>query len=202
MSSPTSPSEGGGIEREQAGIELPANPIRLVRNAKNPGRILLLLLLAVPGGCGYQLSGQAGTVPPHLQRIAVPPFTNATTVPGLEQLVTAAVRTQLQRDGRVRLSTEASATTLLRGAVRNYQMLLLASDRNDFALEYRVEMEVHIMVEDLQRRQTVLNQTLAVNIDYVVSQQIVPTDIARERALLTVARDAGERVASLLLDRF
>jgi hypothetical protein len=108
----------------------------------------------------------------------------------------------LQRDGRVRLGTEASATTLLQGAVRNYRLLLLASDRNDFALEYRVEVEVHVVVEDLQRRQRVLDQTLAVNIDYVVSQQIVPTDIARERALLAVARDAGERVASLLLDRF
>jgi hypothetical protein len=184
------------------GIELPAKPIRLVLKGKNPCRILLLLLLAVPAGCGYQLSGHAGTVPRHLQRIAVPLFTNATTVPGLEQLVTAAVRTQLQRDGRVRLGTEASATTLLQGAVRNYRLLLLASDRNDFALEYRVEVEVHVVVEDLQRRQRVLDQTLAVNIDYVVSQQIVPTDIARERALLAVARDAGERVASLLLDRF
>jgi outer membrane lipopolysaccharide assembly protein LptE/RlpB len=202
MSSPIPPLKGGRMGREQAEIELPAIPIRLGLNAKNPCRIMLLLLLAVPAGCGYQLSGQAGTVPRHLQRIAVPLFTNATTVPGLEQLVTAAVRTQLQRDGRVRLSPEASATTVLQGAVRNYQLLLLASDRNDFALEYRIEMEVHVVVEDLQRRQTVLNQTLAVNIDYVVSQQIVPTDIARERALLAVARDAGDRVASLLLDRF
>jgi outer membrane lipopolysaccharide assembly protein LptE/RlpB len=202
MSSPIPPLKGAGRGREHARIVLPAKPIRLMLNAQNRCRILLWLLLAVPAGCGYQLSGQAGTVPRHLQRIAVPLFTNATPVPGLEQLVTAAVRTQMQRDGRVHVSPEASATALLQGTVRNYQLLLLASDRNDFALEYRVEMEVHVIVEDLQRRQTVLNQTLAVNIDYVVSSQIVSTDIARERALQAVARDAGERVASLLLDRF
>jgi hypothetical protein len=91
---------------------------------------------------------------------------------------------------------------LLRGAIRGYQLQLLASNRDDFALEYRVEVEVHVRVEDLQQRQTILDQTLAVNTEYVVSSQIVPTEIARERALLAIARDAGERVVSLLLDRF
>jgi outer membrane lipopolysaccharide assembly protein LptE/RlpB len=171
---------------------------RIVRPGVGP----LLALLAVLAGCGYQLSGQAGTIPGNLQRISVPMFTNATTVPGLEQLVTAEVRTRLQRDGRVRLGTGASSTALLRGEVRGYQLRLLAANRDDFALEYRVELEVHVIVEDLQQRQTVLDQRLAVNTEYVVSPQIVPTDIARERALLAVARDAGEQVVGLLLDRF
>jgi hypothetical protein len=78
----------------------------------------------------------------------------------------------------------------------------LASDRSDFALEYRVEVEVHVVAEDLRQHRTILDQTLAVNTDFVVSPQIVPTEIARERALLAVAREAGERVVSLLLDRF
>jgi hypothetical protein len=43
---------------------------------------------------------------------------------------------------------------------------------------------------------------VAVDTDYAVSSQIVPTDIARDRALLEAARDAGERVVSVLLDRF
>jgi hypothetical protein len=129
-------------------------------------------------------------------------FTNATTVPGLEQLVTAAVRTRLQRDGRVRIGTDASSTTQLRGEVRRYTLLLLATTPQDFALEYRVEVEMHVIVEDLRQRQTVLDQTLVVNTEYVVSSQIVPTDIARERAMLAMADDAGERVVSLLLDRF
>jgi len=165
-------------------------------------RGLLVLLVVALTGCGYQLSGQAGTIPGNLQRISVPMFTNGTTVPGLEQLVTAAVRTQLQRDGRIRLGTDTSSSAQLRGAVRRYELSLLASDRSDFALEYRVEVEVHVVVEDLRQQQTTLDQTLAINTEYVVSPQIVSTDIARERALLAVAREAGERVVSLLLDRF
>ena len=167
-----------------------------------PCQGLLVLLIVVLAGCGYQLSGQAGTIPVNLQRISVPMFTNATTIPGLEQLVTSAVRTQLQRDGRVRLATDASSATQLRGEVRRYELQILATNRDDFALEYRVEVEMRVMVEDLQQRQTVLDQTLAVTTEYVVSPQIVPSHIAWERALLALARDAGDRVVSLLLDRF
>jgi outer membrane lipopolysaccharide assembly protein LptE/RlpB len=170
--------------------------------AKPPCQGLLVLLVVVLAGCGYQLSGQAGTIPVNLQRISVPMFTNATTVPGIEQLVTSAVRTQLQRDGRVRLGTDANSATQLRGQVRRYELLVLTTNRDDFVLEYRVEVEVHVTVEDLQQRQTVLDQTLAVTTEYVVSPQIVPSAIARDRALLALAREAGERVVSLLLDGF
>jgi outer membrane lipopolysaccharide assembly protein LptE/RlpB len=162
----------------------------------------LCLLVVTLTGCGYQLSGQAETIPGHLQRISVPMFSNATTIPGLEHLVTAAVRTQLQRDGRVRLGTDANTVTQLRGEIRRYEVLLLATTRDDFALEYRVEVEVRVLVEDLRQRQTVLDQTLAINTEYVVSPQIVPNEIARERAHQAVARETGERVVSLLLDRF
>jgi outer membrane lipopolysaccharide assembly protein LptE/RlpB len=162
----------------------------------------LVLLMGVLSGCGYQLSGQAGTIPIHLQRLSVPIFTNSTAVPRLEQLITAAVRTHLQRDGRVRLGTEANASTQLRGEVRRYELRLLATDSAVFALEYRIEIEVHVVVEDLRERQTILDQTLLVDTDYVVSSQIIPTDIARERALLIAATNVGERVVSLLLDRF
>jgi hypothetical protein len=159
-------------------------------------------LLAVLGGCGYRLSGQAGTIPAPLQRISVPMFSNGTGVPGLEQLLTAAVRTQLQRDGRVRLGTDATSTTQLRGEVRRYELRLLATDSNVFALEYRIELEVHVVVEDLQQRQTMLDQSLLVDADYVVTSQIVPTDIARQRALIAATHHAAERVVGLLLDRF
>jgi hypothetical protein len=141
-------------------------------------------------------------MPGYLQRVSVPLFANATAVPGLEHLITAAVRTRLQRDGRVRLGTDANSTAVLRGEIGRYELLLLATDPDDFALEYRVEVEVHIIVAEHQGGRTVLDQRLVVNTEYVVSSQMVPTDIARDRALRAVARDTGERVVSLLLDQF
>jgi outer membrane lipopolysaccharide assembly protein LptE/RlpB len=175
---------------------------QLLLRAQSPCQRLLVLLVVVLAGCGYQLSGRAETIPGNLQSLSVPMFTNATTVPGLEQLITRAVRTQLQRDGRVRLGTDASSAAQLRGEVTHYGLSLLATDPNDFALEYRIEVGVHVMVEELRQRQTLLDHKLAVTIDYVVSSQVVPNEIARERAMLAAAREAGDRVVSFLLDRF
>jgi hypothetical protein len=130
-------------------------------------------------------------------------FANTTTVPGLEQLITSAVRTQLQRDGRVRLGTDANSGAQLRGVVTRYGLAVLATDPSDFVLEYRAEVEVHVMVEDLRQRQMLLDQKLVINTDYIAaSSQIVPNEIARERAMQAAARETGERVVSLLLDRF
>ena len=202
MSAPTPSREGGEDRGGGSGTELPPTPRLPMLRATRPRPFVFLVLLALLSGCGYQLSGQAGTIPQPLQRIAVPMFTNTTEVPGLERLVTSAVRTQLQRDGRARLETEASATALLRGEVKNYHLQVLATDSSDFVLEYRVAVDVRMIVEDRQQHQTILDETVGVTSEYVVSSQIVPTDIARDRALLAVARDAGERVVGLLLDRF
>jgi outer membrane lipopolysaccharide assembly protein LptE/RlpB len=161
-----------------------------------------MLLVVTLAGCGYQLSGRAGTVPGDLQSLSVPIFTNATTVPGLEHLITSAVRTQLQRDGRVRLGTDATSAAQLRGAVTRYGLALLATDPSDFALEYRVEVEVQVTVEDLRQRRMLLDHKLVVTTDYVVSSQMVPNEIARERAMRAAAHETGERVVGLLLDQF
>jgi hypothetical protein len=114
----------------------------------------LVLLMAVTG-CGYQLSGRPGTIPGPLRSISVPIFVNGTPVPGLEHLFTTAVRQQLQRDGRVRLGTEATATARLRGEVTRYEIIVLATNPDDFVLEYRVETGLRLTVED-RRQGTIL----------------------------------------------
>jgi outer membrane lipopolysaccharide assembly protein LptE/RlpB len=165
-------------------------------------RGLLVVLLAAVTGCGYQLSGHAGPAPANLRQISVPMFSNTTAVPGLERLFTAAVREQFLRDGRVRVATDAGAPVLLRGEVRRYHLQVLATDRADFAVEYRAESEMHITVEDRRQGQIMLDQPLVVTAEYVLSERVVPNDIARERALQNMAREAGERIVSLVLDRF
>jgi hypothetical protein len=103
----------------------------------------------------------------------------------------------------VRLGTDASSAVQLRGEVTRYGLAVLATDPSDFVLEYRAEVEVHVKAEDLQQRQTFLDQKLVIITDYVVSSsQIVPNEIARERAMQAAARETGERVVSLLLDQF
>jgi outer membrane lipopolysaccharide assembly protein LptE/RlpB len=163
----------------------------------------LFLLVVALIGCGYQLRGHAGTIPANLRRISVPIFTNATPVSGLEDVVTTAVRTQFQRDGRVHIGTDADATAQLRGAVQRYLLTVIATDSSGFVEEYRIETAVHVVLEDLQEHRTLLDRSIIVRTTYLVSQQqLVPTAIARERAVLAAAHDVGDQVVSLVLDWF
>lgn len=162
----------------------------------------LLGALGFLAGCGYHLSGRAGTVPEPLRQLSVPMFTNKTTVPGIERLFTAAVRERLLRDGRVTLATAAGSTAILRGEVTGYRLQVLATNRDDRALEYRVQTDVRITVEDRPQGKMLVEQPLTATTEYVVTETLVPTDIARERALQAVARELGARVVSFILDRF
>lgn len=163
---------------------------------------MLILLLTLFSGCGYQLSGRPGTIPVTLRQIAVPMFTNKTAVPGIERSFTAAVRERLLTDGRVRLVTAVGAAAVLRGEITRYHLQVLATNRDDRAVEYRVEADMRLTVEDVQQRKIIMEQPVTATAEYVVSETLVPTDIARERALQAVARTAGERGVSLILDRF
>jgi hypothetical protein len=153
-------------------------------------------------GCGYRLSGQPGAIPDSLRQIAVPMFKNATPVPGLERLFTAAVRQRLQRDGRVRLGPDAGQIARLQGEIIGYQLQVLATNSADRALEYRIQTELRLTLLDRRQERVLLQQPLVVTTEYVVSERLVPTDIARERALQAAAQDAADRVVSLILDQF
>lgn len=165
------------------------------------GGMPLVILMAM-FGCGYQLSGQASSIPDHLRQLAIPMFVNSTAVPGLERLFTTAVRERFQRDGRVRLGPDIGLATRLHGEITRYQLHILATNRDDRALEYRIETELRVTVVDRRQGQVILQQPLLVTTEYVVLERLVPTDIARDRALQAAAQDTGERVVSLLLDRF
>ncbi len=163
---------------------------------------MLLLPLAVLTGCGYQLSGRPGSVPTTLRQLSVPMFTNKTAVPAIEQVFTAAVRERLLRDGRVNLVTEAASAAVLRGEVTGYQLQVLATNRDDRALEYRANVELRVRLEGREQGKIVMEQPVTATAEYIISEKIVPTDIARERALQAVAQVVSESVVSILLERF
>jgi len=162
----------------------------------------LVIFVAAIAGCGYQLSGRPGSVPTNLRQLAIPIFVNSTAVPGVERVFTAAVRERFLRDGRVNLAPDSGLVTRLQGEVARYQLHILASNRDDRVLEYRIETELRVTVVDRRQGKILLQQPVMVTTEYVITERIIPTEIARERALHAAAQDAGERLVSLLLDRF
>jgi hypothetical protein len=64
---------------------------------------LLLGAGMLASGCGYALAGRGNTLPSSIVTIGVPPFTNQSTTPDVDRVLTEAVRAELQTKGRYRI---------------------------------------------------------------------------------------------------
>lgn len=86
-------------------------------------RGLVVPVVLVAAGCGYQLQGRgAGVLPDGVRAIAVTPFDNRTTRPEIEQRVTEEVARELSQRGGYRVVGSGSeADAVLEGAVTEYR---------------------------------------------------------------------------------
>ena len=75
---------------------------------RNAYHLLALLALCTASGCGYSLAGRGSVLPPHIQSIGVPMFTNLTPVIDVERRVTERVVSELI--GRGKYKVERTAT--------------------------------------------------------------------------------------------
>ncbi|MBA3637783.1 MAG: LPS assembly lipoprotein LptE [Acidobacteriota bacterium] len=69
---------------------------------------IVVIALAASVACGYSLAGRGSFLPPHIKVIGVPAFTNLTSIPDVDRLVTARVRSELIGRGRYRVETTAT----------------------------------------------------------------------------------------------
>ena len=164
-----------------------------------------VLLLAAIGlsvwGCGYTLVGpQSSALNGRTATVAVVPFTNETREPVVEHFMTAALRQALvQRKGIV-LKTAANAAMQVRGSVRDFQTTALSYDTSDNALVYRLQAEVHVVVQNGHETQPLLRQDIKAQAEYLVSRSgdVRETAVAREAALSLLARQFADRCSAWL----
>ena len=121
----------------------------------NPRPLALGLLLLVASGCGYRV----GTLlPPSVQTIHVPLFTNATDEPRLEVEVTNAVIQRIQEDGTLRIADPDVADIVVEGKIISFRRDPLRYERDNPAAteEYRLRIAVQMTVRD-RRSDTVIS---------------------------------------------
>ena len=179
---------------------LPAHDRLFRPRQRRFGRCQQVLLLAVIGlsvwGCGYTLVGsRSSALNGRTATIAVVPFTNETREPVVEHFMTAALRQALvQRKGIV-LKTAANAAMQVRGSVRDFQTTALSYDTNDNALVYRLQAEVHVVVQNGEEPEPLLRQDIKAQAQYLVSRSgdVRETAVAREAALSLLARQFADR---------
>lgn len=82
--------------------------------------VLTLAAAGLASGCGYALAGRGNALPASIVSIGVPPFVNQSTTPDIDQVLTDAVRAELQTRRRYRIVPDATGVdALLEGRVLN-----------------------------------------------------------------------------------
>jgi Lipopolysaccharide-assembly len=163
------------------------------------GLVLTLAALAA-AGCGYSLSG---SLPPHIETVAVPVLKNFTQQPGIEGPITNAIANALTQSGRLRVVDVGSADAVLEGEVVDYQVIAIAVDRNLAAREFRVLVTVNMRFRDVVRNEMLWREDALQEIaDLRVRDTVSDTIAGEELAVRQAAVEIGRRIASLAIDRF
>ena len=171
----------------------------MTRTGRAPARSLVLLAVAL-AGCGYSFRGN---LPDHIKTVAVPVFTNKTSEPAVESLLTSAVVQAFASNGRLRVVKPEDADAILDGEVVGYSVQSIAFDNQANVRQYRLQVTMNLKLRDV-RRNTVLfdQQGLREKADFQVLGAVSQTIGAEEGAVRTAATEIGRSIVSLTVDRF
>jgi hypothetical protein len=163
------------------------------------GAVLLALGMLV-GGCGYTVQG---TLPSHINTIAVPIFQNRTAQPAIEGFITRAVVEAFSTNGRLKVVGRDQADAILDGEIVGYRVVSIAFDREANVRQYRLLVTVNLRMRDV-RRNTVLfqQQNVREQADFRVQSAVSQTISLEETALQAAAVDIGRSIVSLAITRF
>jgi outer membrane lipopolysaccharide assembly protein LptE/RlpB len=164
-----------------------------------PGAVLLALGTLL-GGCGYTVHG---TLPSHINTIAVPIFQNRTPEPAVEGFITRAVVEAFSTNGRLKVVGSEAADAVLDGEIVGYSVTSIAFDQDANVRQYRLLVTVNLRMRDV-RRNTVLFQQNDVReqADFRVQGAVSQTISREETALRAAAVDIGRAIVSLAVTRF
>jgi len=172
-------------------------------------RILFVLLTCIGlfwiMGCGYTLVGQ-GSLPEHIETIAVPIFENDTLEAGVEDVITQAIIDVYVSGGKVRLVSETEADALLRGTIRSYNSdeAVAYNELNEVS-SYRLTVAIDIELQDLTNEKILWRaENLKEDVDFEGGPDVaIPTQQENEeKALRRLAEELAERILALSTEGF
>jgi len=163
-----------------------------------------LLLSLTLWGCSYQMAGHGSSqLPPHLRTIAIPVFENTSNEPTIQRPFTEALRRAFITDGRLRLvNNKNGADLVVTGTLTNYRIRAVAFNDFDVAIEYWVYLEANVHVKDQVKQETYLKQALKTRWDYQADDSVTSSEASRQEALTQAYRVLGQRLVSLVNDKF
>ena len=165
------------------------------------GRALALGLVAVAvAGCGYSFRG---TLPEHIQTVAVPVFVNKTGEPKLGSVLTNGVVEAFSTNGRLRVVKREDADAVLEGEVIGYSVQSISYDSQANVRQYRLTVTLNLKLLDMKKSAVLFEEhSLSEKADFQVMNAVSQTISVEETAVRTAATEIGRAIVSLTVNRF
>lgn len=152
--------------------------------------------------CGYALVGRGTALPPDVKSVSIITFDNKSGEPGLDTIVTGAVRDEFTIDGRLVLDDSGNADSTLTGVIESYSLQPVAFKPNGVASEYKVRMAIAIIHKTARPERVLLKQKVSVDLRYVAQGTITESEGQRLLATKEAAKKAAEALLSLVIEAF
>jgi outer membrane lipopolysaccharide assembly protein LptE/RlpB len=177
--------------------------------ARVPAIVALLVAAALQGACGYSLAGRGSFLPASIKTIAVPLFTNQTSVFEVEQQLTDKVRSELIGRGKYRVVPETTgADASLIGTITSISLAPSAFNDQRQATRYAVTVVVSIEFRDLANDKVLWsNPALSFREEYEVTTGTDALDPnaffgQNQNAFDRLSQDFARTVVSAILEAF
>jgi hypothetical protein len=185
--------------------------LRVVRCGAPLAMLTALGLAALgTGACGYALAGRGSFLPPYIQTIGVPTFTNRTTVFNLETALTEKVRAEFVGRGKYRIVPDATGVdAVLTGEVLSAVPSVASFTATQLAARYTITVAARVQLRDLREDKVLWeNPNLIFKQDYEAQSGTVgaPDPAAfygQDRSALDrMSSDFARTIVSAILEAF
>lgn len=169
--------------------------------------VVVVLALAASVACGYSLSGRGSFLPPHIKVIGVPMFTNLTSVPDVDRVVTEKVRSELIGRGRYKVDTAATGVdAVLAGEITSITITSAAQNDQRLSTRYLLLLTAKIEFRDVASNKVLWsNPSLQFREEYPVTGTVTDPNAffgQDVNALERVATEFARTLVSAILEAF
>jgi hypothetical protein len=160
-----------------------------------------VLVAAVAGCSNYRLVRASDGLGP-VRRVAVKQLSNGSYEPGLELMVTEALRREMRRRGAILVSDPEQADLVLEGSVQELRVSARSFSSIAFALEYSIEMRLHLFARRSDGTQVRIDPSALREVElYLTSADVEAEHKNRDEALRRLAALLASRVHESLANR-
>jgi len=151
-------------------------------------------------GCGYHIAGKSGVMPEGLTDLTIPIFTNATTKPDIEGIITGAFVSEFVTTVKVDEKSPARMT----GVITSYNLKGVSFTSKDVTQEYRLSVGVSISVTDKNDGHVIWEDKGITDFEdfSVDTKDVTHTEEVEIEAFKKLSADMARKIKERMLERF